>query len=236
MTATTTAPALPPAEETTAAPAFLRGEASTILPGVSWRTYESLLEDFAGRPSPRFAFDAGVLEIMSPLLPAHEKLNRLLARLVDVLAEEWGIETVNFGSTTFRRQDRGQGVEPDTCFYMNNLDWAQRAQRVNLQNGDPVPDLAIELDVTSPSLPRLPIYAALGVPEVWRHDGGRVTILVLDGGEYRESTSSVALPLLTADRLNEALTDGLAATRTLDWVRGPREWARRQQAPPAGAP
>lgn len=35
---------------------------------------------------------------------------------------------------------------------------------------DPPPDLAIEIDITSLLLPRLPIYPALGGAGVWRFD------------------------------------------------------------------
>ena len=49
---------------------------------------------------------------------------------------------------------------------------------------DPPPDLAIEIDMTSPSIPRLPIYCALGIPEVWRFDGETMVLLALVNGKY----------------------------------------------------
>jgi len=33
---------------------------------------------------------------------------------------------------------------------------------------DPPPDLVIEIDIPSPSFSKLPIYADMGVPDVWR--------------------------------------------------------------------
>lgn len=38
---------------------------------------------------------------------------------------------------------------------------------------DPPPDLALEIDLTSKSLDRLPIYARFGGPEVWRYEPGQ---------------------------------------------------------------
>ena len=51
-----------------------------ILHGVGWQTYESLLADQKDRSTPRFAYDRGELEILSPS-PEHEKLNRRIAQL-----------------------------------------------------------------------------------------------------------------------------------------------------------
>lgn len=53
---------------------------------------------------------------------------------------------------------------------------------------DPPPDLAIEIDITSSSLDRLAIYASLGITEVWRFDGDRLTIYVLEDGYYQVRT------------------------------------------------
>ena len=52
---------------------------------------------------------------MSPL-PEHEKYNRTLALVVEVLAEELNIDVKNLGSTTFRRETLARGFEPDSCF------------------------------------------------------------------------------------------------------------------------
>ncbi|MBZ5618558.1 MAG: Uma2 family endonuclease [Acidobacteriia bacterium] len=48
---------------------------------------------------------------------------------------------------------------------------------------DPPPELTIEVDITSSSLNRFPIFAAVGVAEVWRYDGERVQFHTLEGSE-----------------------------------------------------
>jgi len=64
-------------------------EQRTLLRNVSWETYERLLADQGDAPSPRFTFDQGVLEIMSPS-SEHERCKQTLSLLVDMLAEGLG--------------------------------------------------------------------------------------------------------------------------------------------------
>jgi|SRR5215471_5406854 len=87
-----------------------QSEDSVILRNVSWRTYEDLLSDLANQSAPRLAFDRGALEIMSPT-PEHEKYNRTIALLVEVAAEEMGLDIENLGSATFKRKDLRDGIQ-----------------------------------------------------------------------------------------------------------------------------
>ena len=85
----------------------------------SWETYERLLKDNQDSSSPRFTFDQGWLEIMSPSLN-HEKINAALRSLVQALGDHAGLDYLGAGSTTFRRQDLQRGFEPDSSFYFQN--------------------------------------------------------------------------------------------------------------------
>src|SRR5215471_15084673 len=96
-------------------------EQRVILRGVSWDTYESLLSDHVGASAPRFTFDRGVLEIMSPSSD-HEEYNRTLALLVEVLAEELRIDIRNLGSTTLKREDFERSFEADSSFYIQTAE------------------------------------------------------------------------------------------------------------------
>ena len=196
---------------------------TVILHGVSWETYASLLADHKDRSAPRFAYDRGELEILSPS-PEHEKLNRGLALLVEVVAEESGIDVYDLGSTTFKREDLERGFEPDSCFYIQNEERIRGKDRINLEV-DPPPDLVIEIDITSPSLDKLPIYARLGVPEVWRHDSRRTAILRLERAGYAESDESMVLPPLTSANLSHFM-EGSKSMRRTAWLREVREWMR----------
>ncbi len=200
-------------------------EQRVLLSGVSWQTYEALLADHESSSAPRFTFDRGMLEIMSPS-PEHQAYNRSIALLVESLAEELGIDVYDLGSTTFRREDIERGFEPDSCFYIQNEERIRGKNRIDL-TVDPPPDLVIEIDVTSPSINKLPIYARIGVPEVWRYDGGRLTILKLGDGGYVEAQESTALPALTSSTLSKLIERSKSTRRTI-WLKEVRESVRRE--------
>jgi len=200
-------------------------ENKVILNGVSWETYERLLADYNDVCGTRFTYDQGDLEIMVTSA-RHENPNRMLALLVETIAEEFGVDVYLLGSTTFKRSKLLKGFEPDSAFYI-----ARAAAFLNKDVDpavDPPPDLMIEVDVTSTSLPRLPIFAAFGVPEVWRYDGSRVSILRLESGQYVEAESSPAFPALTAAVATEFLEESARIPST-QWLRRVRQWARRQR-------
>lgn len=200
---------------------------SVVVRDVSWKTYESLLSDYADRRSPRLAYDRGTLEIMAPSF-RHEKRSVSLASLVEAVADEWGIDAEACGSTTFKRSDLEGGFEPDACFYIQHATEMLEKDEIDLGAGDPVPDLVIEIDVTHPSLEKFPLYARLGIPEIWRANrDGEVIFFFLEEGIYQVVETSPALPLLTGAAVNELLRGSQGAHR-LAWLRRVRAWAREQ--------
>ena len=194
-----------------------------LLPGVRWETYESLLADMQDRRAAQFAYDRGVLEIMAPSYE-HDNLKHIIAVLVEVLAGELEIDIEGGGSTTFRRQDLARGFEPDACFYIQHAELVRGKKQIDLAQ-DPPPDLIIEIDITSPSLNKFPIFATLGIPEVWRHDGARVAILTLVNNDYVERAESVVLPKVSSAILTE-LIDASRQLKRPAWLRRVRAWAR----------
>ena len=200
-------------------------EHKVILHGVSWETYERLLSEHQESPGTHFIYDGGALEIMV-LSGRHEEPNRDLAMLVQLVAVELGIDFHQLGSTTFKREHLQKGFEPDSAFYFARV--SETEGREMDAEIDPPPDLIIEIDLTSPSLNRFPIFAAFGVPEVWRYHRSRVTFYRLEGGRYVETASSSALPPLTAEVATRFLEERLRM-RSTQWVRHVREWARQQR-------
>lgn len=198
-------------------------EQRVTLHNVSWETYERLLSDLQDGGAPRLTYDRGMLEIMSPS-SEHERYNRAVAQIVEELAVEMDIDVESLGSTTFRREDIDRGFEPDSCFYVRNVARVRGKKRIDLA-GDPPPDLVIEIDITSPSLDKFPILAQVGVPEVWRFDGDRLTIFELTGNGYRERDASLSFPALRADEATSFIKDSETMSRP-DWVRRLRAWAR----------
>jgi Uma2 family endonuclease len=206
-------------------------EQRVLLRNASWGTYERLIAEREERPVPRFSYDRGALEILSPSTE-HEGIGRIVALLVEELAVEWDIDVFDAGHTTFKREDLGRGFEPDCSFYFSgNADRVRGKYNVDL-NVDPPPDLVIEIDITSPSLDKLPIYAQLGVREVWRYFDGRLEILVPEesGEGYEPTNRSRVLPELTHEVLTRLVSKGLTSNRP-SWVREVREWVRSGENP-----
>jgi Uma2 family endonuclease len=203
------------------------GEQRFVLRHVSWASYESLLADHTDASTPRFTYSEGMLEIMSPS-SEHEELNEILAMIADIVAEEQQVEFKKFGSTTFRRRELKKGTEPDSCFYIQNVERIRGKKEIDLKV-DPPPDLVIEVEITSPAVPKLPIYARLRVPEIWLYDGHATRILCLAGDQYENSKRSAVLPCLTEAVLSEFLEQSKTLS-TLNWRRVVRTWARQQQS------
>ena len=203
-------------------------EQRVLLRNVSWETYERLISEREERPVPRFFYDRGVLEIVSPS-KGHESVSRVVALLVEELAVELDIDVESAGSTTFKREDLARGFEPDECFYFRNVERVRGKEDVDLDAGDPPPDLVFEVDIANPSLAKLPIFAQVGVAEVWRYAGGRMEMFGLRGEElhYEALAESIVLPPLTSDVLSRFVEEGLKTKRPT-WVRRVREWARSQ--------
>jgi len=209
---------------TLADPIPLTDQQHFVLTRVSWDFYEQLLDEIGPRQL-RVTFDNGNIEMMAPL-QIHEVWKSSIRRLVERMAEELDIDILNLGSTTLKRKDLKKGLEPDECFYIRNFERVCQRTEVNLKV-DPPPDLAIEVDITSRSIPRHPIYAALGVPELWRFDGKRLHVLHLKKGKYVEAKASLSFPFvpmstfeafvfrINAERPRKVLPEFVAWVRTL---------------------
>jgi Uma2 family endonuclease len=168
-----------------------------LISDVTWEQYEVLYRDWGEeRRVPRLNYCHGTLEIMSPL-PAHERPHRIIADIVKTLldAEERAWE--DFGSTTFKKPPQA-GLEPDTCFYIQNAARVRSLLQINLDT-DPPPDLAIESDLTSKTT--LESYAILGVPEVWIYDNSYLSIFLLAENGYECGGISQVFPALDIPRL-----------------------------------
>lgn len=175
-------------------------EQRTVLHNISWETFEALLTETGEDRGSRFAYDCGTLEIMTPLFE-HENPKSNFSNFIVALAEEIGIEIRSAGSTTLKRKISRRGIEPDTCYYIQN-ELAIRGNKTLDLETDPPPDLAIEIDITSSSINKFNIYAALGVTELWRYDGQNLKFYQLIEGQYVESKFSIAFPIVSVNEIN----------------------------------
>jgi len=169
-------------------------ENRVILKGVSWSTFKALLADVGDDRAWRIAYDGGVLEIRMPHLE-HEVPKGLIESFIEATADELEIEVMKAGSLTLEREDLTRAVEPDTCFYIQNEASVRGKRDINLPEDLP-PDLAIESDYTNSSVNKDSIYAALGVPELWRYRRESLQVYQLVEGKYEMCDRSLAFPFL----------------------------------------
>lgn len=199
-------------------------EQKVILHNVSWQTYERLLHEQQANRNIRLNYDRGMLEIMILSLK-RERLKHMIATLVELLAGELAIDIEGAGSTPFRREDLLRGFEPDACFYIQNAEHIRSKENIDLIV-DPPPDLVIEIDISHGSLDKLPIFASLGVSEVWRYEGQHITLLTLQNGHFSSQSKSTVLPGVSVETLAELITAGQTLERGA-WLQRVREWAVR---------
>jgi Uma2 family endonuclease len=164
------------------------GEQRVVLTGVDWRTYCTARELFDS-PAVRMTYIEGLLEIMSPSR-RHEGIKTLIARLVEQFAVEAGVPLYGYGSTTFKREARERGLEPDECY------------SVGKDMGE-YPDIAIEVAITSGGINKLRVYEGLGVREVWLWREGRFEIYALRQERYQLISASGLMPRLDFAELAE---------------------------------
>jgi Uma2 family endonuclease len=194
-----------------------------ILNNVSWDEYEELITQMESKPGYRMTYDEGRLEIMSPKQD-HERPKDFIFRAVDRLAEETDTPLEGFGSTTYRRKRKRKGAEPDLSFYVQNAHLMEGQFSLDL-DVDPPPDVVVEIDTTNESLNKFPIYAALGVNEIWLHDGFDTKFYQPVGENYIEIESSIAFPLLTSKVLNEFIERSKSESQTKA-LKAFRQWVR----------
>ena len=194
---------------------------------ITWQKFEAILDELGEHRSARIAYDNGILEIMTPL-PEHETNKELVSDLIKGLLEELDTEFYPLGSTTFKNQQMAKGIEPDNCFYLKNEAKVRGKDRLDLTI-DPPPDLALEIDVNSRTYPQ--IYAALGVPELWRFEKGKLQINVLQGENYVEVEFSPNFPDLP---LKDVIPQYLKQVKTIGRNKTMKEfraWVREQIKP-----
>jgi Uma2 family endonuclease len=193
------------------------------LPGVSYATYEALVTEIEGRRRLRITYVRGRMEIMSPT-QNHERAKTLFGQMIEALTEELEIPRMSCGSTTFKDELRDCGLEPDECYYIQH-EAQVRGRKIKL-GADPPPDLAVEIDITTSVIDRLPIYAALGFPEIWQFIQGRIAIHILQPtGDYLIAEQSSALPMVSVPKLVEHF-NRINATDETTWIRAFRQWVR----------
>lgn len=188
-----------------------------ILHGVTWATFARLLADRGDSAGVRLTYDQGTVELTMPS-PEHEWYKAALTQIVDAIAFARELHYENLGSTTFTREDLARGFEPDACFYLQHAAAIHDVRHLDLAI-DPPPDLVIEIDITSPSLNKLPLYAAIGVPEVWRYSRDGMQVYQLGADSYVSIETSRVLPGVARADLTHFLDMARTTTNRTAWFK-----------------
>jgi Uma2 family endonuclease len=156
-------------------------EQRMLLHGVSWKEYV-ILRELMDRPGLRMTYLEGELELMSPS-PEHELWKTNIARLIELYAFLTGVELYGYGSTTFKKEAKERGAEPDECYLVG-------------KKLEDFPQIVLEVLQTSPLLNKLDVYFGMGVPEVWVFKDGAFRLYALDraSNRYVQAERSALIP------------------------------------------
>lgn len=204
----------------------LTTEPRFTLRGVPWEVYEAL-RDIRANWHVRMTYDRGTLEMMVNS-NRHENVKRLIGQLIEAFTAELNIPRRSFSATTWKRRDIDKGLEADECYYIHSHELVSSRPEVDLAE-DPPPDLALEVIFSHDDLNKMAIYAALGVPEVWRWEDGELQSLRLIEGQYAACEMSFNLPMLRVKDLEEFLDPMLALDESA-WINSFRGWVRERFA------
>jgi Uma2 family endonuclease len=140
-----------------------------LLSAVTWETLEKLDEDMAGTGA-RLTYLDGLLEIMAPLSDDRETPKKTCAQLIEAYMRVNKIRFYASGSATLGMKAIGARKEPDESYCLGER--------------KSIPDLAIEITVTSGGIDVLEIYRRIGVGEVWFWEDGTIAVYVLRSTGY----------------------------------------------------
>jgi Uma2 family endonuclease len=205
-----------------------KGEDRVVLRDLTYEFYKKFCEDIGRQPA-KLAFWNGDLEIMKSR-PLHEFYKKMLGRLIDFMALELNIPVAFGGSMTLQRDDLKVGLEPDDCWWIAH----EAIVRTRMEFDfcvDPPPDLAIDVELVRSYVSRSSIFAAIGIPEVWRFDGKRLRFCILNaGGNYDDSESSIAFPFLKPTDIMPYLGPPNDPLDEMSRVKAFVNWARSQNS------
>jgi len=161
----------------------------------------------------------GTLEIMSPS-EEHEIQKTMIARLIEYYALAHAIPLNGYGSTTFKREAKERGVEPDECY------------RIGAPLAGGFPDIVIEVIHASPLLDKLTVYDGFAIPEVWIFENGAFAIYRhKKSGGYTRAKRSAFLPKLDLTMVARFVVrrDQLAAMQEFVAKVAPQKKTRRKK-------
>jgi len=146
--------------------------------GISWEQFTKINQAFDGIGGLRLIYCEGVLEIM-PISKTHKLICNLLGYLLITYFVQKRIHFFPSGAYS-------QKIEGLTEF--------QADLSYSFDTDKDVPDLCIEVVVSSGGADKLRKYQLRGVPEVWFWQDNQITVYCLVDGNYHQWEGSRCLP------------------------------------------
>lgn len=127
-------------------------EKLVTLHGINWEQFKIIEAQLENNREVRLTYLAGVMEIMSPIGDYHKYIKSTLGLLLEAYAKIKGIRAYRRGGFTLEAPGYASGTpEESYCIATNKT----------------VPDIVIEVIVTSGTINRRELYKPKKVPEVW---------------------------------------------------------------------
>jgi Uma2 family endonuclease len=177
-----------------------RDEGYFLFEGAGWDFYERLDAWADERPGVKIFYLDGDVVVMG-ISRRHDWLAHRVDNFVWALANAAGVPCEDAGGTTFREQAKKAGAQADQSYFFGENAVRMAGARDVEPGVDPVPDLAVEVEVGNPVDRALGAWARLGVPEVWHLDATRddlrlrVLRLDVEASSYAPATRSGFLPV-----------------------------------------
>jgi Uma2 family endonuclease len=147
---------------------------------ISWEQFKAIQSGFGNVLNLRLIYCEGILEIMG-ISKAHEMYTSLLGILLSAYFEINGIEFFPSGAYS--------QVVPNITEFQADLSYC-------ISQDKDIPDLCIEVVITSGSPSKLRKYQLRGVPEIWFWEDGAIAIYCLQNHQYVKVNQSQVLPNL----------------------------------------
>ncbi|MEG4457016.1 Uma2 family endonuclease [Microcoleus sp. N9_A1] len=157
--------------------------------GLTWHQFKAIQASFENVPGVRLFYCQGVLEIVGISKP-HEAFQSIIGVLLAIYFEVREIEFFPSGAYS-------QIVE-DQVEYQSDLSYCFGTDK-------DVPDLCIEVVITSGSPIKLQKYRLMGVQEVWFWEDGTLQLYRLPEQGYERIASSELLPELDLSLLKRCI-------------------------------
>lgn len=189
-------------------PDSLLAEGISTLHNISWKQFKAIDAALGEQKGVKLSYLNGMLEIMSPIGSEHELVKSTLGLLLEAYWREKDTRFYRCGGFTTESPETASGI-PDESYAI----------------GSPkeIPDIVIEVIITSGRLDKKEIYRPQQVPEVWFWRKGQIAVFGLSEQGYEPQQHGQFLPDLDLAVLERYLSYADQYDAVTDLIRAVRQ-------------